>query len=153
MLCPFYEKALKPAYYEAHIGGQCIWWDEHGQRQQKEIARGDSFVLRASSIVFVQVEPVFRLPYYIAIRFNLRITHVHRGLLLGTGPLVDPGFCGKLLIPLHNLTSSDYDLDTSKALIWIEFTKTSYGTLPVEDVSNKNRLNVVFPESKRGISA
>jgi deoxycytidine triphosphate deaminase len=143
LLHPFYSKNLKSASYEAHIGGDVIWWDEKGRKHRRAVTAGEQLTLPASSIVFVQVEPVFRLPYYIAIRFNLRITHVHRGLLLGTGPLVDPGFCGKLLIPLHNLTSSDYDLDTSKALIWIEFTKTSYGTLPVEDVSNKNRMNVV----------
>ncbi len=28
---------------------------------------------------------------------------VYKGLLLGTGPIVDPGFVGKLYIPLHKL--------------------------------------------------
>jgi hypothetical protein len=50
---------------------------------------------------------------------------VHRGLLLGTGPLVDPDFDGDLLIPLHNLTSDDYEIRLDEGLIWIEFTKTS----------------------------
>jgi hypothetical protein len=71
----------------------------------------------------VTVEPFFRLPEYIALRFNLRITHVHRGILLGTGPLIDPGFYGKLMIPLHNLTSNDYIFYGGEGLIWIEFTK------------------------------
>ena len=66
------------------------------------------------------------MPLYIAVRFNLRITHVHRGLLLGTGPLVDPGFHGKLLIPLHNLTSDEYTIRGDEGLIWMEFTKTSH---------------------------
>ena len=43
---------------------------------------GDEFTLEANSIAFVQVEPVFRLPDYIALRFNLKITHVHRGILI-----------------------------------------------------------------------
>jgi deoxycytidine triphosphate deaminase len=116
MLSPFYLDALKSASYEAHIGGSVIWWDEHGHRKEKEVSRGNTCILQPNSITFVQVEPVFRLPNYIAVRFNLRITHVHRGLLLGTGPLVDPGFEGKLLIPLHNLTSSEYNIDTTEAL-------------------------------------
>ena len=91
LLHPFYRENLKPASYEAHIEGDVIWWDERGKKQRQRVKKGDEVILPASSIVFVQVEPVFRLPYYIAIRFNLRITHVHRGLLLGTGPLVDPG--------------------------------------------------------------
>ena len=56
---------------------------------------------------------------------NLRIKHVHRGLLLGTGPLVDPGFGGDILIPLHNLTSDPYRIRGDEGLIWIEFTKTT----------------------------
>ena len=87
------------------------------------------FTLKPNSISFVQIESEFRLPQYIAVRFNLRITHVHRGLLLGTGPLVDPGFHGKLLVPLHNLTSDDYTIRGDEGLIWMEFTKTSHRAL------------------------
>ena len=160
MLSPFYPGALKSASYEAHIKGSVIWWDEHGCRKEKEVGRGDPCILPPNSITFVEVEPVFRLPNYIAVRFNLRITHVHRGLLLGTGPLVDPGFRGKLLIPLHNLTSSEYSIDTTEALIWIEFTKTTYGFVPFvggptdhiwerEPMASQDRHFVEFPESKK----
>jgi hypothetical protein len=38
---------------------------------------------------------------------------------------VDPGFCGRLLIPLHNLTSSEYVIPAGEGLIWVEFTKVS----------------------------
>lgn len=55
----------------------------------------------------------------------MQIKHVHRGLLLGTGPLVDPGYWGKLCIPLHNLTDEEYCIPADEGLIWIEFTKTT----------------------------
>ena len=152
MMSPFFPRALKTASYEAHIGGRFIRWNEHGNRHDQEIKRGDSCILPANSISFVQVEPTFRLPNYIAIRFNLRITLVHRGLLLGTGPLVDPGFEGKLLIPLHNLTATDYDLDTNEALIWIEFTKTTFGHKPSELIASRERHNVPFPDNKKNLS-
>ncbi len=71
------------------------------------------------------LEPYFQLPDYIALRFNLRITHVYRGLLLGTGPLIDPGFRGRLSLPLHNLTTNKYRLTGGEGLIWVEFTKLS----------------------------
>ena len=109
-------------------------------------------ILPANSITFVQVEPHFRLPNYIAVRFNLRITHVHRGLLLGTGPLVDPGFHGRLLVPLHNLTAYEYYLDTTKALIWVEFTKTTFGFVPREEVASKHRNFAPFPLSNRNLT-
>lgn len=89
---------------------------------------------------------------YVAVRFNLRITHVHRGLLLGTGPLVDPGFHGKLLIPLHNLTAYEYYLDTEKALIWVEFTKTTFGFIPTEPTASQQRHFTPFPIKNRNLT-
>ncbi len=71
------------------------------------------------------MSPDFRIPDYIALRFNLKITHIYRGILLGTGPLVDPGFNGKISIPLHNLTTNDYIFRGGEGLIWMEFTKLS----------------------------
>ena len=128
MLYPFdaNPKYLKSASYEAAISGQCIWWDAKGDQFEVQLKKdGDEFLLQANSIAFVQVAPHFRLPDYIALRFNLKITHVHRGILLGTGPLVDPGFVGRLLIPLHNLTTNPYRFRFGEGLIWVEFTKTS----------------------------
>lgn len=125
MLDEFNENNLKSASFEVFAGGEFIYWEKE-KRKKKKITRKDYFLtLPANSITFVQTRATFRLPSYIAIRFNLRITHVHRGLLLGTGPLVDPGYQGRLLVPLHNLTSTEYQIDLNEALIWIEFTKTT----------------------------
>ena len=128
MVHPFVDDSnrLKSASYEVNAGGRFIYWDEDGKKVEKPIAKDATFTLPPNSISFVQIESEFRLPQYIAVRFNLRITHVHRGLLLGTGPLVDPGFHGNLLIPLHNLTSDEYTIRGDEGLIWIEFTKTSH---------------------------
>lgn len=136
MLYPFdaSPKYLKSASYEAAISGQCIWWDAKGDQFEVQLKKdGDEFLLQANSIAFVQVAPHFRLPDYIALRFNLKITHVHRGILLGTGPLVDPGFVGRLLIPLHNLTTNPYRFRFGEGLIWVEFTKTSIYPLWSQD--------------------
>jgi len=117
---------LKPASLELDFLGQIFRIDEKGRNfPPKEINQHTPFTLPKNSIVYVALRTTFRLPHYIAIRFNLQITHVHRGLLLGTGPLVDPGFCGNLLIPLHNLTSKDYPMAGGDGLIWVEFTKVS----------------------------
>lgn len=148
MLDPFDLKSLKSASYEAHIGGRFILWDENGKRIEKLVGRNEIITLPANSISFIQVEPEVRLPDYIAIRFNLRITHVHRGILLGTGPLVDPGFQGKLLIPLHNLTASPYSINTRDALIWIEFTKTTFTFKSGADYPHYEGTFCKFPEEK-----
>jgi hypothetical protein len=129
MLYPFYPDDrrgyLKPASYEVCLGGPYVYWDDAGIKRDEDIGNGEPFVLQANSIAFVTLQPRFRIPAYIAVRFNLRISHIYKGLLLGTGPLVDPGFRGRLSIPLHNLTINDYTLLGGDGLIWMEFTKLS----------------------------
>jgi len=127
MLHPFFPDGdrLKPASYEARAR-RFIRWDDEGRKIVKDVRPCDTYVLPENSITFVQIESKIRLPAYLALRFNLRITHVHRGLLLGTGPLVDPTFKGDLLIPLHNLTAEKYVIKADEGIIWIEFTKTTH---------------------------
>jgi deoxycytidine triphosphate deaminase len=126
MLWPFNLDKRKSASYEIPLLGKCVSWDDTGKKQVEQIVGpDDKFVLKANSIAFVTLEPMFRLPDYMALRFNLKISHIYKGILLGTGPLVDPGFQGKLSVPLHNLTTNDYTFKAADGLIWMEFTKVS----------------------------
>lgn len=151
MLAPFYPWAIKSASYEASLLGPLIWWNEKNEPQYKELREGEVFILKANSVAFVSVEPTLKIPDYIALRFNLHITHVHRGLLLGTGPLVDPGFVGKLVIPLHNLTDRDWPINGGEGLIWIEFTKLSRNARWDSSASSEDRIGKYkeFPERKK----
>lgn len=150
------EEALKGSSYEIPIGGQCIYWDKDRTRIKIDLTKEEYFDLLPNSIAFVQVETRFRLPLYIALRFNLRIKHVHRGILLGTGPLIDPGFDGNLLIPLHNLTNNTYRFRRNEGLIWVEFTKVTRNSqwdkpehrpIKLERYSRKGQI-VPFPPNK-----
>jgi deoxycytidine triphosphate deaminase len=149
---PFDEKLLKGATYEIGVSGNVYFWNE---KKKKKIVPVESvgetgFVLEANSITFVETDVEFRLPQYIAMRFNLHIKLVHRGLLLGTGPIVDPGFRGRLLIPLHNLTSQALTIKPGEKIVWIEFTKTAFGQSSAREGYQKELPDFrVFPKNKR----
>lgn len=134
MIYPFDEKELQSASYKVKIAGKIVYWKyddskknkKHGiDKIEKELCEGDYFDLQPNSIAFVTLEPEFHIPVYLALRFNLKIKHIYKGLLLGTGPLVDPGFEGRLSIPLHNLTNNTYRFKYGDTLITMEFTKLS----------------------------
>lgn len=153
MIHPFYPTTqyLKPASYAFRLLGPAVYWDDKDKKITQEIGEKDEFDLRPNSIAFVTLEPQLRLPDYIALRFNLKIHNVYRGLLLGTGPLIDPGFEGRLSIPLHNLTNNNYKFHGGESLIWVEFTKLS--TNPRwhsgADAQTRNEgLYVPYPEPK-----
>jgi deoxycytidine triphosphate deaminase len=160
------EKLLKPASCAIEMGGEYLYWEEardviYGGARIAELHEtlqpGDEVVLKRNAIVYVSLAPTFRIPNYIAARFNLTIQNVYRGLLVGTGPLVDPGFSGHLYLPLHNLTSNDYRMVVGEPIVWMEFTKLSVNEAWCEDFrrpqsqTGQHRVGqyVPFPRPKR----
>ena len=141
MVYPFHPDKLKTASYEVRLLGKWTFVDKKGEVQHGELREGDRFVLKRNSIAFMTAEPLFQLPDYIALRHNLKINHVYKGLLVGTGPLIDPGFTGRISLPIHNLTENDYELHGGDGIIWVEFTKLS---------SNKNWDRRRKDEPRRG---
>ena len=114
---------LKPASYEMRFLGKLYDWviADEGQLKPRcrEIVENKPTILHRNSITYLWMSEQLFLPEYIAARFNLHIRHVHKGLLLGTGPLVDSGFSGSLLIPLHNLTNNNYEICGGDGIIWV----------------------------------
>ena len=120
---------LNPATYTIRFLGTLYSWEQEGGARcicETPIFKKKRVRLKANSITYLETEEHFRLPQYIAARFNLHIRFVHKGILLGTGPMVDPGFVGPLLVPLHNLTDNDYDVEGGDKLLWVEFTKLTH---------------------------
>lgn len=138
MIEPFDLDALvKPATYLVPVEGECRYVDEKGQTQRFYLSKDpqareqhlnvqDHVRLAPNSVCFVTLAPEFRLPAYIGARFNLLIRDVYRGLLVGTGPMVDPGFCGRLSVPIHNFTNNEYSVEAGEGLVYFEFNKLSW---------------------------
>jgi deoxycytidine triphosphate deaminase len=119
------------------IGPEVLYWDEDDKEQYfSDLKNEASITLRPNSITFLRPYERFNIPDYIAARFNLRIKHVHRGLLLGTGPLLDPGFSGYPMIPVHNLTENEYRVRFGEDFINVEFTKISGDFRGKEDIDD-----------------
>ncbi len=142
MVWPFDPKKLKTASYELSAGGDYTTVDEKGVATAGTLEEGQRLVLKRNSITYVTVRETFHLPDYIALRHNLKINHIYKGLLVGTGPLIDPGFVGKIALPIHNLTSNDYEIGPDEGIVWVEFTKLS----PHPDWASRNNV----PDYKRG---
>lgn len=125
------EKCLGPATYHMRIGGNVLTW-EKGKKVEFTLGKVENknknirakLELRPNSLTFITTIEKFNLPKDIIARFNLKSKWVHEGLLLGTGPIVDPELKANLLIPLHNFSSQDVTLHYGDQIISVEFTKT-----------------------------
>ena len=116
----FEETNLKPASYLLTLGTKYYLNGEIG-----EIESGKYLVLPPNSFVIVGIKEKVVLPHWCASRFGLRVAYVYKGLLMGAGPQVDPGFEGYLGCPLHNLTNRGVKIRQGEPLAWIDFAKTS----------------------------
>lgn len=136
MITPFKIEEVKGVTYTCHFSGKYFYWDgKSNDLVRKTDADDPELLLRPNSITYLEIDEMFRVPDYLIIRYNLQVNHVYKGLLLGTGPIVDPGFVGRLYIPLHNLTSNEYRVKKGAPLITLEFTKVG-----------RNREGVIWPE-------
>ncbi|SRR6266478_2242615 len=116
------QENLRPASYTLRIGDPYI--DADGRKRTLS-DREDTILFKKNSIIFVSTKEELDLPYYIIARFNLRVNWVYEGILLGTGPQVDPGFSGVLSCPLYNLTDRDIIIRRGENFATIDFEKTT----------------------------
>jgi hypothetical protein len=147
---PLEKESLKGASIEIPFLGD-LYTYKGGEREHTKIEKAQKYTLDPNQIYFLHLSTILRLPNYLAARFNFSIRHVHAGLLLGTGPLVDPGFTGQLLVPIHNLTSSKYEIMGGEGLLWFEFTKISPIAKWRSNTASTARLGefVEFPDDKK----
>lgn len=149
MITPFNSQNVNNATYTCTFSGTYLRYDSNGEAEIRTLETEDELIIEPNSITYLQISETFRVPLYMVLRFNLKVKHVYKGLLLGTGPIVDPGFVGKLNIPLHNFTTNEYIIKRGADLIDVEFTKLSIkkdweitGFSQILDIKNKlTRLN------------
>jgi deoxycytidine triphosphate deaminase len=121
MIDPFEEQLLRPAGYNLTLGDLC----QVNGKDARLTPEKPTLIIPPNSLVFVAMRQVIRLPHYVAARFNLAIELVYQGVLLGTGPQVDPGFVGVLSCPLYNLSNNRIQIHRGDHIATIDFVKTS----------------------------
>jgi deoxycytidine triphosphate deaminase len=111
---------------------------------------GEYYIVPKNALVYIKLRQKLRIPYYFIGRHNLKIRYVYKGLLLGTGPQVDPGFVGNLFIPLHNFTTNDVFIHINDSFVSIDFVRTTalFADNESEIPDNRDELYARFKKSK-----
>lgn len=126
MLFPFEPRNLMGATYTCTFSGTYMRRnDETKELESCSISDNEELIIKPNSITYLEITTDFKIPSYLVLRFNLEVSNAYKGLLLGTGPVVDPDFVGRINIPLHNFTTNEYVIKKGATLISIEFTKLS----------------------------
>lgn len=144
MIRPFQEKHLNSASYDLTLGPRCLVDGEEvilGERDQ---------VLRIEpgSIALAPSREMLFIPHWLVATFNLKSRYIFKGLLMGIGPQIDPGYMGVLTCPLHNISCEPIDLHFCEPFAKLDFIRTSWGaTVDLTGVDSEDSL---YKRAERG---
>ena len=115
---PFEESQVQPATYDLRVGA-------HGAttstKRKIDIEKEGYLLLAPGDFGVVMVYEEIRLGPQHAARFGLRSKYARKGLIATTGPQLDPGYHGKLIIGVTNLTPRPVSLPYKDDFISVEF--------------------------------
>lgn len=151
---PFHERQLQGASYDLRVGEQGA---TTSAKRVVNIGEAGFFILQPGDFGVVTVHEVLRIgPQYVG-RFGLRSKYARKGIVATTGPQIDPGYHGRLIIGLTNLTPRPISLPHKDDLLTVEFhrlerpsTKPYSG--PYQDKTELGPEEIEFITEREGLA-
>lgn len=115
---PFEQSQVQGATYDLRVGKQGA---TTSSKKIVNIEDESYLLLKPGDFAIVVVLEKLRLsPQYVG-RFGLRSKYARKGLIATTGPQIDPGYDGRLILGLTNLTPKAVSLPYKDDLVSVEF--------------------------------
>lgn len=115
---PFDEGQAEAATYDLRVGEQGA---TTSTKKIVNIRQAGYLLLQPGDFAVVTVLEEIRLDASHAARFGLRSKYARKGLIATTGPQIDPGYHGHLILGLTNLTPKPISLPYKDDFISVEF--------------------------------
>lgn len=115
---PFEESQVQPATYDLRVGEQGATTIT---KKLINIREEGYLLLKPGDFAIITVLEILHLSPQYAARFGLRSKYTRKGLIATTGPQIDPGYHGRLILGLTNPTPKPVSLPYKDALVSVEF--------------------------------
>ena len=143
LIRPFDEKQIQPASYDFRVGKEAV-----ATSSEKVInLKNDGFItLKPGDFaVLITYEEIKLSSQYVG-RFGLRSSFARSGLIATTGPQIDPGYHGRLIIGVTNLTPQAITISYKAKFISIELHKLSQPVMNPYDGPYQGRMSLTEEE-------
>lgn len=118
LINPFEEGQVQAASYDLRVGEQGATTSTRKLVNLREVGY---LALEPGDFGVVTVLEEIRMGPQYAGRFGLRSKYARKGLIATTGPQIDPGYHGRLIIGITNLTPKRVSLPYKDDFVSIEF--------------------------------
>ncbi len=115
---PFEERQVQPASYDFRVGEQGI---TTSTKKLVNIKEAGYLLIQPGDFAIVNVLEEITLSAQYVARFGLRSKYARKGLIATTGPQIDPGYHGRLIVGLTNLAPTPVSLPFKDDFLSIEF--------------------------------
>ena len=116
-----FEKQLQPATVDFRLGGRIF--KTVPEPGVKTIGEGEFLVIEPSEFVEVLTYEHIELSNEVCGRIGLRSEFTRKGLLIFSGPQIDPGFRGVLSVSLYNTSTRPVTIKFKELFCTIEFSR------------------------------
>ncbi|MEM0232971.1 MAG: dCTP deaminase [Candidatus Nezhaarchaeales archaeon] len=156
LIDPFDERCLGPASYDARVGSKALKPRAEGS-PIVNLEREGILIIDTGEFVEVITLERFNMPNDVAGRIGLRSYYTRKGLQLFSGPQIDPGFKGNLIVSLFNAGPKPIMLRYGDSFCTIEFHKLESPVErpysgPYQDQKDFPIENVEFIAEAKGVS-
>jgi dCTP deaminase len=139
VIAPYDESQVQAATYDFRVGEQGA---TTSSKKIVNIRETGFLLLQPGDFGVITVLEEVRLgPQYVA-RFGLRSKYARKGLIATTGPQIDPGFHGRLIIGITNLTPKPVSLPYKDDLISVEFHRLEQPSTKPYDGPYQNKMEL-----------
>lgn len=114
---PFDERQVQGASYDLLVGDQGA---TTSTKKLVDIRTAGYLLIQPGDFAVVTVLEEIRLGPQYAGRFGLRSKYARKGLIATTGPQIDPGYHGRLIVGLTNLTPTPVSLPYKDHFLTLE---------------------------------
>ena len=145
---PFDEKQVQPASYDLRVGEQGA---TTSAKKMINIKQTGYLLIAPGDFAIVSVLEELKLGPQYAGRFGLRSNYARKGLIATTGAQVDPGYHGRLLVGITNLTPKPISLPYKDDFVTIELHRLEEATTQPYSGPYQGRM-VLGPEDIEAVT-
>ena len=143
LINPFDEKQIQPASYDLRVGKEAVVTSHEGIIN---LEKSGYLKLKPGDFAVITVFEEIKLgPQYVG-RFGLRSGFARRGLIATTGPQIDPGYHGRLIIGVTNLTPHEITITYLDKFVSVEIHKLQKAVLKPYNGRYNGRMGLTAEE-------
>jgi len=122
---PFDESNLRGSSYDLTVGEEYYIGEDFAlsKLSTEKLRVKQSVTIPPHAVCFILTEEHIQLPKDVTAKVSLRMTHIYAGMVLTSQPPFDPGYKGRVVVMLHNLSSEPFHLKRGDRLATIEFAR------------------------------